>query len=276
MKAAFWPCVLVAILGLCVPLRAQAEAEAETTALGYPIAPLGYPTGATPYGVTISTREAARLRALDADLHLLAARSDGRYLDGSLSLVVGGAFITLGALIHDPLFRTLLLLTGGVAASRGMIELTVLPNAEAAAAQFSRMPMASPGQVIARLAYGEESLARLAHQTRRARLIDGSVTLLAGAAYLPVYTLLRHLDDRNWRYGDDVTDYVVIAFSAVSLGAAVITLVVKSDAERTLAAYGRLRDRLAEEERTRSARRWPGVSPYASRDGAGLAAVLRF
>ncbi len=264
----FAPSVVVLLLATL------AGAQAPTP--GYPVAAQGYPTSVSPYSVTISTRDATRLRALDGDLHLLAARSDGRIVDGSLSLAIGGAFIAVGVFVHDPLFRTLLLLTGGVAVSRGVIALAVLPDAEGPSLQFTRMPMTSPGEVIARLAYGEESLARIARQSRTARHIDGSVTLVAGAAYLPLYALFRHEDDRRWRYGDDALDYVVIAFAGVSVAAGVITLVVKSDAERTLESYGRLRTRLANEEAARSAARWPKLTPYANRDGAGLAASIVF
>jgi len=272
MKSALRLWLVAGLVVLLFTTRSHAQAPAP----GYPVAAEGYPTKLGPYGATISTRDATRLRALDADLHLLAARSDGRIVDGSLSLALGGAFITLGVFVHDPLFRTLLMLTGGVAASRGVITLVALPDAEAAAVQFTRMPMVSPGEVIARIAYGEEALARLAHQARRARLIDGSLTSLAGAAYIPLYTLLRHNGDRRWKYGDDPIDYVVIAFSGISLAAGVITLVVKSEAERTRDAYGRLRTRLISEEAARSTLLRPKLAPYASRDGAGLAASVTF
>ncbi len=272
-------------LSLCstiMPLASQAAAQDATTSpapavvSGYPTVPPGYPTTTSPYGVRVSTHQAIRLRTLESDLNVLAARSDGRILDGSLSIAVGAAFITIGVFVDDALFRTLLLLTGGVAASRGVIELTVLPDADKPAIAFAQLPMMSSAQVIARLSYGEEALARLSRRTRLARLLDGSLTMLGAAAYVPIYTLARHNQDKGWDYGDDASDYIVAVFSGISLVAGLVTVIVKSPAERRYIDYRELKGRLAAEENGKTALRWPEVAPYASRDGAGIAAHMRF
>jgi hypothetical protein len=97
--------------------------------------------------------------------------------------------------------------------------------------------------------------------------------MLSGAAYVPIYALARHREDKRWSFGDDASDYVVAVFSGISVVAGLVTLIVKSPAERRDIAYGKLRERLEAEERQS---RGLQIAPYASRDGAGLAAHMRF
>ncbi len=254
-------------------------ASAPSVVSGYPTGAQGYPSATNPYGVKISTQQATRLRALEADLNVLAARSEGRVLNGSLSVGMGVAFITLGVFVNDAWLRTLLMLTGGVATSRGVVELTVLPDAEKPALEFTHLPMLSSAQVMARLTYGEQALAEIARRTRIARLLDGSLTMLAGAGYVPIYAFARNREDKSFRYGDDASDYIIAVFSGLTFVTGLVTVIMKSPAERRLLAYGKLRERLAAEERGPSAsrsQRWPDIAPYANRDGAGLAAHMRF
>ena len=276
MRYALWLLIAVSSLSLLADSAWAQESTPPGVVSGYPTVPQGYPTTTGPYGVTVTTHQATRLRALEADLNVLAARSEGRILDGSLSIAVGAAFITIGVFVDDALFRTLLVLTGGVAAARGVVELSVLPDAEKPALEFAHLPMLSSAQVLARLAYGEEALSGIARRTRVARLLDGSLTMLSGAAYVPIYALARHREDKRWDFGDDASDYIVAVFSGISVVAGLVTLIVKSPAERRYIAYGKLRDRLAAEEGQTSTSRWPQIAPYANRDGAGLAAHMRF
>jgi len=242
----------------------------------YPSVKQGYPTTQSLYGVSITTPQAARIRALDSNLGALGARSGGRILDGSLTIGLGATFVTIGVLVRDPLVRVLLCTTGSLSMARGVVQLTVLPDAEEASIAFAHMPMLSASQVIARIAYGEEALARLARRSRAARLIDGTLTMFAGLTYVPAYMFARHRRDDSFRYGDDGIDYVVAAFGGISFVGGLVTMLVKSDAEQRYKAYAELSQRLQTAQSSKQAFRLPQIAPYASRDGAGVAAVMRF
>ena len=162
-------------------------------------------------------------------------------LNGSLGIAAGGAFIVVGVLIDSPLVTSMLAVTGGASVGRGLLALTVLPNASGPAARFNAMPMGDAGQIAARIAYGERALDELARRSRRARLLDGSLSIAAGAAYIPTYLLLRARDTPRYRFGDDAVDYIAVGLSAVSAASGILTLVRPSAAERRKHSYERMR-----------------------------------
>ena len=208
----------------------------------------GYPgVGATTGGIVIPAGTAARLRALDADLDVLGTRSQGRVLDGALQVVAGAAFTTIGVFIEDDLFRSILFLTGSVSFARGVVQLTLMPDAEMSSLQFEEMPLVTAENVRARLRYGEEALSHIARRTRLARIIDGSVLMTMASVYVPAYWALRRSEDSDYKFGEDAVDYVGIALAGITFAVGVVTTAMTSDAERRAEAYDRLRTRLERE-----------------------------
>lgn len=270
-----WLTFLSVLLIVCFSLPEQSLAQEAAPSVGYPSVHQGYPTTQSLYGASVSSRQATRLRALEGNLNTLASRSGGRILDGSLTMALGATFITVGILLDDPFVRVLLVTTGSVAMGRGVIQLAALPDAQDASIEFAHMPMLSASQVIARISFGEESLARLARRSRTARLLDGSLSMLAGLTYVPAYMFAKERRDSSFRFGDEGIDYVMAAFGGISFVAGLVTVLVKSDAEHRYRAYADLNRRLKAEESTQGALRLQ-VAPYASRDGTGVAAQMRF
>lgn len=209
--------------------RASAQAGAYPAAQGYPVPSLG--------GTPLPPRKAALMRMLDQDLERLAEQSDGRILDGTLQLVVGGAFVTIGVLIDDQLFRAIVLLSGSVSIARGVNTLAVAPDAEAPFLAFRGMPMFTPAEVEAKLRFGDAALAELAQRSRAARLVEGTLTMAGAAGYIPLYWGFRRADEPGYRFGDDGTDYFGVAISAVVFASGLVTVIRKSSAERRNKAY---------------------------------------
>jgi hypothetical protein len=221
-------------------------ASAQTEPQGYPT--LSYPVPTPEPGSTVvSSRTVALLRVLDVDLDRLAERSDGRVLDGTLQIVVGGVFVGLGVLIEGELFRSIMFLSGGVSLARGINRLTLEPDAGDLALEFHHMPALNGAQVAAKLRYGEASLQHLAARSRAARLVDGSLTMFGSAGYVPLYWGLRRKNDPDYRFGDDAFDYVGLALSAVGFTAGLITVIRKSHAERSARSYRELKERFVAE-----------------------------
>jgi hypothetical protein len=190
--------------------------------------------------VHIASSIATRLRALDADLQILALRGGGNIIDGILSILTGGISITLGILLDgapDPT-RNYLYVYGSVGAVRGILSLALMTNPSAAAIQYSHMAMGSTREVRARLRYGETQLDALADQARIARILDGSLNIAAGLAVIPIF-----LGPSNFSLSSPFDAFVLIG-AAISTVSGVITLFSTNEAERRQSAYHELRDRL--------------------------------
>lgn len=285
-----WKCALVTLcLFVCAsshPFDAQAdeppndlpaEPSNSATAESATQAPaeLHYPTPHYPEAIPrelLSPTDASKLRTLKSHFDVLAELGNSHVMDGSLSIAAGGVFFTIAMFIDDNLVRMLLATTGAVAAGRGAILLTAAPDGQTPARAFASMPMTTAQDVVARLAFGEAALGSLAKQSRRARLLDGSLSMLAGAAFTPIYFALQRRDDPDYRFADDPSDYIGIALSAVSFTSGLITVVRKSEAEQRHDSYLRMREAFA-----RQARSWlPRLAFHATRDSVNLAARLRF
>jgi hypothetical protein len=261
------PALMVGLLLLGPFSQARAQ---DAAAPAYPGA--GYPA---PYlsGPAISTAQASKLRTLEADLSVLADLTSGRVLDGSLSIVAGSAFVTVAVFLDDALVQALLGVTGGLAIGRGVIALSLVPDAGSSAASYQQMPMLDAGQVSARIAYGEQALTSLARRTRRARLVDGALSMTAGAAYVPTYLLLRGRDEPDYRFGRDAADYVGLGVAAISFVAGLVSVLRKSEAEKRVAAYTRMRDEL---EAQAHARFEPRLSLQLTAERAAISLLTSF
>jgi hypothetical protein len=218
----------------------------------------------TDAGVRIPSGMATRLRALDSDFQVLAARGGGSIVDGILGILTGGLSITLGILLlNEPAIEVnmspYLFTYGGASAVRGILSLVLMTNPSGAAIAFAHMPMTNMDEVRARLDYGERELANLADQSRLSRLLDGSINVAVGLAIIPIY-----LGPNNFEIVNTF-DWFVLIGAGISAISGVITLLSSTEAERRWSAYAELRDRLeARGEDTRGDPR--AADPEAARD----------
>lgn len=197
--------------------------------------------------VHIPTTVATRLRALDADLQILAARGGGSILDGVLMLVSAAATVTWGVLLDTSgslppgsvSYSSIYLYTyAGASAARAISSFILMTNPSAPAIRFAHMPMGSLSEVRERLEYGELQLDSLADQARIGRILDGSINLAVGLAVVPVY-----LGPNNFQVPNPA-DWFIIVLAGVSSVMGVVTLVSTTEAERRQSAYHELRDRI--------------------------------
>ncbi|MCA9600419.1 MAG: hypothetical protein KC417_00255, partial [Myxococcales bacterium] len=186
----------------------------------------------------------ARLRVLASDLNAVAARSDNGILSGVLSITTGALTITMGILfaeysnVEDASFlATYLYVFGGTSIARGIMELILKPDYREPALRYAHMPMRTPNEAAARLKYGEYALEDLADRSRAARLVDGSLSLAAGLAVLPVYLVPRDFEV------DTIGVFVIIGAS-ISIVTGLVTLFLTSEAEDRWDAYQELDEEL--------------------------------
>jgi len=193
----------------------------------------------------IGTTVATRIRALDADLQILAARGGGNFLDGILMLVSAAATVTWGVLLDTSSapgttsYAAIYLYTyGGASIARAILSFALMTNPSTPAIRFTHMPMGTNAEVRERLLYGELQLDALAEQARIARILDGSINLAVGLAVIPAY-----LGPNNFQV-PNAADWFVLLLAGVSTVMGVVTLVSTTEAERRQAAYHELRDRV--------------------------------
>lgn len=237
----------------------------------------------TDAGVRIPSGIATRLRALDSDFQVLAARGGGSLVDGILGILTGGLAVTLGILLLDEpssaggLNMSPYLFTYGAASvARGILSLVLMTNPSGSAIAYSHMPMTNMHEVRARLEYGERELASLADRSRLSRILDGSLNVAVGLAIIPIY-----LGPNNFEIVNTF-DWFVLIGAGISAISGVITLLSSTEAERRWSAYEELRDRLAARgEDTReagesqpSSSRGPRIAPMATGyQGGGILGV---
>jgi hypothetical protein len=200
----------------------------------------------TDAGVRIPSGVATRLRALDSDFQVLAARGGGSIVDGVLSILTGGLTITIGILLaNEPAgpgglnMSPYLFTYGGASVARGILSLVLVTNPSGPAITFAHMPMTTMEEVQARLEYGERELEGLADRTRLSRILDGSMNVAVGLAIIPIYLGPNNFEIRN------TFDWFVLIGAGISAISGVITLLSSTEAERRWSAYEELRDRLA-------------------------------
>ncbi|MBK8169450.1 MAG: hypothetical protein IPK60_03790 [Sandaracinaceae bacterium] len=197
-------------------------------------------------GFRIPSRILTRLHALDRDMMALSMRGDTHVVDGILSMVTGGASIAFGALYANAstssnAMATYLYIYGAGSIGRGVLQLTVTPTIGDSAIRYGHMPMTSVAEVRARLQFGEDALESLADRSRIARILDASISMATGLAFIPFY-----LGPRDFKF-TEFLDYFVLIGASISIVSGVITLITRSDAERRWSAYSELRDGLREQ-----------------------------
>lgn len=190
--------------------------------------------------IRIPSRITTRLRALDADLRVLAQRGGGNVVNAVLSMLTGGLAIALGALRDTPTdwMSVYLYVYGGSAAVRGILDLVLTPNASGAAIAYQHMPMTTHAEVLERMRYGEAELRSLAERALLARVLDASINMAVGVAVVPIY-----LAPNNFEIVSPL-DYFILIGAGVSIISGVITLASNSVEEQRWDAYAELRRRL--------------------------------
>lgn len=217
--------------------------------------PVPTPGGQTDSGeLKLPSRISTRLRVLAADLDALANRGGPSLTNGVLSVVTGGLSIALGALLAEESLSPFLYVFGGASMARGVVDLVFSPDPDAVALEFSHMPMRDVDEVKMRLRFGERGLRGLADDARIARILDGSLSVAAGVAVVPLVLLpLSEEEDREL----EALDVFVVIGAGISVLSGVVSLVSKSDAERRDQAYTKLKRRLS---------RPPGATKDAAKD----------
>lgn len=211
--------------------------------------PGSYPGTAPRLGVEDSLRLPSgivtRLRALDADLQIIAARGGGSVLDGVLALAMGGLLVGLGVAIDEPVTGVpnpaspYLYTSGGGMIVRGILNLALMTNPGAVATTFAHMPMRTHREARERLRFGESNLSHLAEMAMISRYLDGGLSILLGLLIVPVYLV------PNGFREDDAGSYLVLVSAAFSVTMGLITMFSVGEAERRWGAYDELRSRLA-------------------------------
>jgi hypothetical protein len=260
-------CLLVALLVVGSPAQAQTgllPAQLETGALSIPLA-------------TPPPRIAARELALRADLS--AIRAQARYqglLSGAL-IALGCTALALGA-VYPEQSGALLFPLGALAISRGVISLSLTSGRTQQSGQYLSLPMYTPGQVRTRIQYGEAVYAYQVRRARLGRLLDGSISLLVAASYVPLAWWLQRRDNPSYHFNDDGFGYVVLSLSAVGAATALVSLFTASPIEQRYAAYRQLVDR-QEREQPGELQHWSAalsVGALATRNQLALHAGYRF
>ncbi|MCA9576894.1 MAG: hypothetical protein H6726_14995 [Sandaracinaceae bacterium] len=189
-------------------------------------------------GFQVDADMATRLRVLDSDLQQLA-RAGNPIATGVITMATGGLSIALAFLAtNDDFLRNYLVLYGSANVLTGITEIAIRPNASGPSIAFTHMPMGSPSEAQARLAFGEDALRRIARRSRAARLITASLDVAVGLAIIPMF-----LGPNDFSVGDPF-DYFVLLGSGISVVTGLINLLTRSPAEKYWAAYGELDRRL--------------------------------
>lgn len=226
----------------------------------YPQAAATDPEGdSTDAGVRIPARIAARLRVLDRDYTALSVGGSSGVVDGILSIVTGALSIVLGAVLPDTAnsFATYFYVFGVGNIAHGIVNLFITPDPSDPALIFAHMPMGDVDEVKARLRFGEDALETLADRSRLSRILEGSLDIATGVAFIPFY-----LGPRDYAFSGDYLDIVVMTAALIRVISGVATLVVRSDAERRWDAYGALREELRlQRQRQRRVHASVGAAP---------------
>lgn len=186
-----------------------------------------------------------RLRALDADLQIVAAHGGSSILDIVMAFVLGGASIGVGIAFDEavtgrpsPTSPYMYTLGAGLIA-RGILDLALATNPSEVATTYAHMPMRTHREVRERLLYGERELAHLAEMGAISRYLDGGLNIALGLLIVPVYLV------PNGFREDDVGGYLVLLGAAISVTTGLISMFTVGEAERRWGAYSQLRDQLA-------------------------------
>ena len=203
----------------------------------------------TDVGVRLPSRISARLRALGRDYAALSMRGSGGLVDGILSIVTGGLSIALGAVLPDTAndFATYLYVFGAGNIAHGLVDLFITPDPVEPALIFAHMPMGTVDEVKARLRFGEQSLEALADRSRLGRILEGSLDIATGVAFIPFY-----LGPRDYALTGEFLEIALMTMGLIRIISGVATLIIRTEAERRWSWYETLRDELRDRRRQRS------------------------
>jgi len=226
---------------------------------------------------TPPARIAAREQRLASDLRALGGQAKYSGWLGGAVITLGCAAIAVGvAYPRDA--GALLFPLGTLALSRGVLGLTLMAGREQEAAAYLSLPMYTPDQVRARIAFGEAVFAYQARRARIGRIVDGGISLLVTASYVPLMWWLQRRDNPDYRFNDDGFGYAVLALSVVNAGAALLALFSESGIEQRYKAYKELVER-QEREQPGELQGWRAalsVRPLTTRAALGLQTSYQF
>ena len=218
-------------------------------------------------------RIAARDLQLQGSLRALANQAKYRGWLGGAAIAVGCAAIAVGAVYPrnaGPLFFPL----GTLALSRGVLGLTLTAGRERQATEYLSLPTYTPDQLRARLQFGEAVLAYQARRARIGRVVEGSVSFLVAASYVPLLWWLQRRDDPSYRFSDDGFGYAVLTLSVINASAALITLFSETGVEQHYRAYKSLVER-QEREHPGELQHWT-VRPVTTNTTVGVLTNYQF
>jgi hypothetical protein len=222
-------------------------------------------------------RIAARELQLESDLRAIADRAKYSGWLGGAVIAVGCAAIAVGA-VYPREAGALLFPLGTLALARGVLGLTLMAGRERQTAAYLSLPTFTPDQVRARLQFGEAVFAQQARRARIGRIVDGSVSLLVAASYVPLAWWLQRRDNPSYHFSDDGFGYALLALSVVNASAALFSLFSETAIEQRYEAYKKLVDR-QEREQPGELRRWTStisIHPLATRTTIGLQSAYSF
>lgn len=226
---------------------------------------------------TLPARIAVREQRLAGDLRSLGGQAKSSGWLGGAAITMGCAAIAVGvAYPRDA--GALLFPLGTLALTRGVLGLTLMAGRERQAVQYLSLPMYTPDQVRVRIAFGEAVLAYQARRARIGRFVDGSISLLVAASYVPLVWWLQRRDNPDYRFNDDGFGYAVLAISVVNAGAALFSLFSESGIEQRHLAYKKLVER-QEREQPGELQNWRAalsVRALATRSAVGLQTAYQF
>lgn len=189
----------------------------------------------------LSTAESAvRMEFLKLSLQALADYDRSRWLYGGVTLGVG---VALGGSLYwvkEPSLKGMLGLSAGLLAARGTARLSIALHAGENVKKLLELPMNDTKQVNARLAFGERALRQAARAARRSRIVEGTLTVFAAVAQVPLSWGLARIEDRDYRFGDSAVDLVGLSLSVIGCASGLVQALRKSDVERLEQQYNAL------------------------------------
>lgn len=187
-----------------------------------------------------------RLRALDVTWATLGSQGGPDIANAILSILGGGIEIALGALflqfdpMAGPAMAPFFITLGAATVVRTIVvEFILRPDPRGPALEYQHMPNGTRAQRLRRLEYGEQQLAALAERSLIMRVVDGTLSIGAALAVVPIYLLAR---------GPAITELEAFIFigPAISLVTGIITLASPTAAEQRWSAYQQMRRRMDE------------------------------
>jgi hypothetical protein len=188
----------------------------------------------------VPTSELVRADLLARSLAELARHDSDRLWRGWLLIGGGTAVGGAAGFVKEPELRGMLALTSLVTLGRGIAQLSISTDAGQAVSAFEQQPMLDLRSFRKRLAIGEQGLAHVARQARRARIVEGSLTVFGAVAFVPLTFGLARLDDPQHRFGNQALDYVGLTLSIIVCASGLVHALVKSPAERIYQRYQEL------------------------------------